>query len=346
MKRVTLLMCLCALVCGSALCAGMPVDQGPLMATLHATASVIKKSGPERARLEPDAEAAIRNFWQEALAYTRTHSGAELDNVRWVIPFRTAHEWMLTYVCRNRAQAEALTREALAALRASKPQSLALAAELAGDLALTYAYAWMKSDVAGCAQLVDETGVWVAASGDKPAMQAFFVKRMFFEGNCLLCQFQLPEAERKEFCAKRGLRLTQYLDDDNLRLRYRTLAVSHWADCLLSLGRNNDAYTYLTDWWQKHPNKIVEALYYQVLMKVALSAKGDWVLARRVLDTTNKLSGQWERSYEAKINESIGELYYGSIQFPGYELKRAGALKQRKTEQTLRSLAGASAANR
>ncbi len=341
MNRSAPLLCFFVLTGGAALGVGTPIDQGPLMAKLHATAAVVKRSGLERPA--PDVEVAVRSFWQEALAYTRTNSGSDLDTVRWAIPFRTAHEWMLTCVCRGRAQAESLTREALAVLRESKPKSPAIAAELAGDIALAYAYAWMKSDLPACVRLVDETAAWVASTGDKSATQAFFVKRMFFDGNCLLCQFQLPESERKEFCAKRWKRLVQYLDNKDLKLRYRTLALSHWAECLLRLGRSEEADICVRDWWQKHQGRIAEAMYFEVLMEIALDVQGDWVLARRVLDTANKMSGRWVRTYEAKVNENIGALYYDNIQFPGYELKRSGAMKQQENERKLRALGAAAA---
>lgn len=65
---------------------------------------------------------ALPGLWAEALEYTRTHSGKNLDKLYWRGAFRTAHVWMLHFGCNGYEHALAITREGLDVLRKSQPE--------------------------------------------------------------------------------------------------------------------------------------------------------------------------------------------------------------------------------
>ena len=148
MNRSAPLLCFFVLTGGAALGVGTPIDQGPLMAKLHATAAVVKRSGLER-----PADGGRQEFWQEALAIR-----GRIPAPTWILcaghSVSTAHEWMLTCVCRGRAQAESLTRgRSCCASQAEIPGHCRLLGRHCACLCVCVD----EVDLPACVRLVDET---------------------------------------------------------------------------------------------------------------------------------------------------------------------------------------------
>ena len=304
-----------------------PEEYGPLMVRLMEVQERI------RACSQPATAAAlpleVKAFWNEVLDYTRTHAGADLHPLGWGIPFGTAHEWLLNFGGLDFVQAETATREGLKVLRAARPADPAAAALVSVRVGMAQANHWLPRQTFSSARLADQLQDWVESLENPRVSAERFAQAVFFDGNCLLYQFNLSGPAREEFVRERTRRFWRNMTDERLSLRLRTLALSHWAQSLYRLGQQEDAERALWHWLQQHEPDIAEQEFYRTLMTVTLLGKGDWELAGKTLD---KAAGcrpeRWRQSSEKSAYENLNRLYYDNLRFPGYEIRRVGYLQQ------------------
>ena len=320
---------LAALLAAQACAAGLrPEEQGPLMDRLMAVQEIVIK----RHKPEPGVElrAELRKFWGEVLEYTRTHSGRDLQEIAWGMPFEVAHEWLVHFGRLNYEESDAATREGLKALREAKAEDPRVAAQVAARVGLCHAYRWQKVHPVACARLAGQVGEWVESFKDPALSGVFFRNAACFYGNCLLDQVVIPEEAREEFARDTARLVWRHLNDERLSLRMRTVCLSHWADCLFKIGKTSEAWQALGEWWTRHGDRINEEAYCRVLMKVALLGMGNWDMAKMALEKAGRCRGHWKQSSEEVDYEKTCRLYYDNLRFPGYEVNRVGLLQQRE----------------
>ena len=333
---------LAALLAAQAWAAGLrPEEQGPLMDRALAVQEQVR----ERNKPQPGVElrSELRKLWGEALEYTRTHTGKDLHEIAWGMPFEVAHEWLLHFGRLNYEQADAATREGLKVLREANAEDPRVPARVAVRVGLCHAYRWQKDHPVACARLTDQVGAWIESFKDPALSAAFFGHVAYFFGNCLLHQVAIPEQSREEFIRDRAQLMWRHLNDERFSLHMRTICLSHWADCLFKIGKTSEAEQALGVWWTRHGDRITEVAYYRVLMKVDLLGMGNWDMAGMALDKAGRCRGAWKQSSEEVAYEKTCRLYYDNLRFPGYEVNRVGLLQQREwLEQwvTMRGVTG------
>jgi hypothetical protein len=152
-------------------------------------------------------ETAVPKLWREVLEYTQGHSGKDLDKLAWAGAFRTAGEWMLSDRRLSYQESCRLIAEAVDVLRNIEAEDRCLPGKLAMSIAILHAERWMSPHVQECAGMIDNIWKWIRALDEPSLKKTCFKISLFFEGNCLLTQFDVPEQERARFIKDRETKL-------------------------------------------------------------------------------------------------------------------------------------------
>ena len=265
----------------------------------------------------------IRQCRQDALAYTRTHMGKDLDTRYWKNAM-TGILWLSSYREWNTfEEADRAIREALEILADAEPEKEGLNIKTMFDVILLHEQVWCKQAPEACAQWLDEACALAFDEGGNAAMKT----RWNFsapnrEIDLISAASILPPERRKAFQDKRERNLLGYLRDEAIPFEWRTKDLRWWAANLKTTGETEKAAGLLNIWQKKYDRKIETPEFFEMRMMVALHGEGDWEKAREMVGRMRELVHQGVVPADNRIWKNMTSKYYKYILMPEYEIKR------------------------
>ena len=288
---------------------------------------------PGVSRYKPEYAAAIKASRERIIAYTRAHTGEDLDSLNWGNAFKSIYLTSTLCEWKTERESNANLRAGWEILGEVTPQDSQKATDLCLDLASWHIQGWSSGDPEACAACLDEAALRFLPKASPGATRRWRFVAPFYEEQLSAGAAKLPTEQCAAFQQKREKAFLVSLQDETMSLTVRSDQLASYAVQLYGQGEATRAASLLEDWWEKHGEKIESAQFYSARFHTACYGTGDWTKARDTLRRLDKAAAAGVVSREDGLYKLVVSNYYKNIAYPEHELKRRAALLNQQKMQ-------------
>ncbi|NLE66157.1 MAG: hypothetical protein GX608_01920 [Lentisphaerae bacterium] len=264
----------------------------------------------------------LRQFRAVAEAYGREHAGKELEAASWNVIFKQMYYSLFRYDCRTYAQSERLMREGIDLLAKIDHPNWRWPHILMMDLVTSHVEQWQDREPFLTADIMDAAAADVLALKDGDLTNYWYWKTdVVLNGFLWRCESMAP-GQREKFYVAREKALLDCLDNEMVVPARRSNLLSDCARYMVRNGRPDRAAKLVREWRRKHGPAAYSPRFFRIWMETALFAEGDWEEAEHALREAAQCAATWTKPYDLQQFETVCQIYYRSVFWPGIELKR------------------------
>lgn len=314
-------------------CCGEAAPVHPAKALYEEVEALRKLVNPGASRYKAEYALAIKASREKIIAYTKSHTGEDLDSLNWGNAFESVYLTSTLCEWETERESNANLREGWKILGEVTPQDPQKATDLCLAMALWHIQGWSTGDPEACAAFLDEAAVRFLPKASSDGTRQWKFVAPFFEEQMTAGAAKLPPERRAAFQQTREKTFLRSLQDETMSLTIRSDQLASYASQLYGQGEADRAASLLEDWWDKHGEKIESAQFYSARFHTACYGTGDWTKARDTLRRLDKAAAAGAVSREDGLYKLVVGNYYKNIIYPEYELKRRAALLNQQKVQ-------------
>lgn len=276
----------------------------------------------------------LRKSMTQINEYTQTHTGKDLDDFYWSTSYWLVYGYAIK-TAPNYAEAEDILRRGWALLEGVESDKPRAIPRTVLSMGVNMVQDWVKQNPLGCAIMLDDLEGMAQEMGDDKIGDIWRLNAPYLQVRFMKYAGNVPEEKREAFVQRHKKRLETYLLDDSIRMRNRASTLRGWIVFLDKYGSLTDALPVIHEWPKRYGDKTLEMNYYFARLWVELFGEGDLEKAAKTvrLATQAAQSQRDGKLFDEKNYVKLIQLYYDSLRWPAYELKRQRTIARNKADK-------------